>query len=80
VLLLPGTDAAAAQRLVERIRREVENHVFPADSRVTCSFGIADTSSGSTLHSLFSSADQSLYQAKKRGKNAACLSVTPQET
>jgi diguanylate cyclase (GGDEF)-like protein len=71
VLLLPGTTAANAHYLVERIRGEVEGHTFTAGSRITCSFGISDLACGDTLEKLLASADELLYQAKKQGKNAA---------
>jgi diguanylate cyclase (GGDEF)-like protein len=72
VLLLPGTGTADALYLIERIRCEVEAHAFPAETRITCSFGVADTRRSVTLEELLECADQSLYQAKKQGKNAAC--------
>jgi diguanylate cyclase (GGDEF)-like protein len=79
VLLLPGTTAANAHYLVERIRGEVEGHTFPAGSRITCSFGISDLACGDTLEKLLASADELLYQAKKHGKNAACAVGAPDE-
>ncbi len=72
VLLLPGTTASNARFLVDRIRGEVETHIFSAESRITCSFGIADLTSGNSLETLLDSADKLLYQAKRQGKNAAC--------
>ena len=72
VLLLPGTEAAEAYHMVERIRAEVESHTFCAQSRITCSFGIAGLHQADTLEKLLRLADASLYQAKKQGKNTAC--------
>ena len=77
VLLLPGTHASDARYLVDRIRSEVDGHTFPAESHITCSFGIADLSSGDTLEALLAGADELLYQAKKQGKNAACGTDAP---
>jgi len=78
VLLLPGTNAADAHSLIERIRGEVDVHTFPGESRLTCSFGIADLNCGNTLEALLQSADERLYQAKKQGKNAACGAAKPE--
>jgi len=78
VLLLPGTTASDAQHLVERIRGEIDGHIFPAESHITCSFGIADLACGDTLGALLASADQLLYQAKRQGKNASCIPDEPE--
>lgn len=72
VLLLPGTETANANSLVERIRSEVESHTFSAQARITCSFGIAGLHQAKTLEELLHLADLSMYQAKRKGKNAAC--------
>jgi|AGTN01.2.fsa_nt_gi diguanylate cyclase (GGDEF) domain len=72
VLLLPGISAGTATRLIERLRKEIELHQFPAQADVTCSFGITDTRQGATLEDMLHIADQSLYQAKKQGKNTSC--------
>ncbi len=78
VLLLPGTSAPDAHNLIERIRDEVYVHIFPGESRITCSFGISDLTCGNTLEALLQCADERLYQAKKQGKNTAC-GVAPED-
>lgn len=49
VILLPGTELAAAAALAERIRRQVEAAslpALPADREVTASFGVAAAAAG----------------------------------
>ena len=79
VVLLPDTTEAAAQRIAERIRAEVERHLFQPQEETTLeatlSVGVA------TLHAhpdddveaattrLIAAADQALYRAKEGGRN-----------
>jgi diguanylate cyclase (GGDEF)-like protein len=68
-ILLPQTTAEEAETIAERIRRTIENTVFPA-RRVTVSIGVASGSlSTSSARSLVSAADKALYQAKRNGRN-----------
>ncbi len=74
-LVLPGTDVAGARWLVEAVRREVEAlHVINRDGapvQVTVSAGVAvaDAHSQLTGDRLYGQADQSLYEAKRAGRN-----------
>jgi diguanylate cyclase (GGDEF)-like protein len=74
-LVLPDTDVAGARWLVEAVRREVEALAL-ADERgapvtVTVSAGIAVADARSRLSGdrLYGQADQSLYEAKRAGRN-----------
>lgn len=78
-LLLPDTDARTAQALAEELRyrlllRQIPHHDSPI-GRVSCSVGIyADTPTAhTTVRSLYEQADQALYQAKRAGRDQACL-------
>ncbi|MHB8835203.1 MAG: diguanylate cyclase [Candidatus Methylomirabilia bacterium] len=80
VLVLPGTDAQGAMNSVEKIRRVIEDTVFPGDRppstgrRCTVSFGLSvypETSA--TAEELLRRADQSLLQAKSAGRNTSLL-------
>ncbi|WP_083755726.1 GGDEF domain-containing protein [Caldicellulosiruptor saccharolyticus] len=42
---------------------------------MTASLGITLAKSGDSVESLLERADQTLYQAKKKGKNRCCLAV-----
>jgi len=70
-LLMPGADAAAAQRqaeaILERLRREPLSH--GADRRaVSVTIGVA-TGAGATDENLFESADRALYEGKRAGRD-----------
>lgn len=70
VVLLPGRDSAAAQRVAERIRRSVEETPL-AGLPVTLSAGVATAAAGAgaTLAELLREADAALYAAKDAGRN-----------
>ena len=75
-LVLPATDAAGARWLVEAVRREVEALELPSSNdgtpvKVTVSAGVAVADPQSSLSGdrLYGQADQSLYEAKRAGRN-----------
>jgi diguanylate cyclase (GGDEF)-like protein len=74
-LLLPQREAADAQSLAERLRRDIEGTAGSqvesvAGLRVTSSFGMALFEPGLTgLAELVDRADQALYNAKRTGRN-----------
>lgn len=73
-VVLPETTLEDSVRAAERIRLEVERHSFDFDGRsfrMTVSIGVA-TASGEeevTTQELIRVADESLYQAKRQGRN-----------
>jgi diguanylate cyclase (GGDEF)-like protein len=75
-LVLPATDVAGARWLVEAVRREVEamdlaSSTDGAAVKVTVSAGVAVADPHSSLSGdrLYGQADQSLYEAKRAGRN-----------
>ncbi|KKO72468.1 sensor domain-containing diguanylate cyclase [Kerstersia gyiorum] len=69
-LFLPGTSAAVAYRVAERLRLRVERTAFPQNIRITVSIGIAlYPDDGATLQSVTKTADMALYAAKRNGRN-----------
>jgi diguanylate cyclase (GGDEF)-like protein len=72
LIVLTQTDLQAAKLFAERIRDCVENSFFPdlgPDSRVTVSIGLAEHRMQENIEKTISLADESLYKAKKRGRN-----------
>ncbi|MDD5308598.1 MAG: diguanylate cyclase [Deltaproteobacteria bacterium] len=68
-----GTGTEGARKLAERIRKDLEAHVFhteQGDLRVTMSMGIATfPDHGRGKHDLVEKADNALYAAKEGGRN-----------
>ena len=72
VLLVRGDErsaTAAAARVVDGLR----DLRFADGLRVTCSAGVAALAEGGDSASLFASADEALYEAKRRGKDRVVL-------
>lgn len=75
VMILPGCDSAAAARVAESIRREVEETALPHEKSqrgvVTISIGVASTSDteAQSIEALIAAADANLYKAKEGGRN-----------
>ncbi|MCS0632017.1 GGDEF domain-containing protein [Telluria mixta] len=72
-VLLPDTDADAAVRLADELRRTLERaDVAGAGAgvvRFTVSVGVASLDEGESLESLLQRADAALYAAKRGGRN-----------
>jgi len=72
-VLLPRTDADAAVRQADELRRALERACVPASAgaivRYTVSVGVASLDAGETLAGLLQRADAALYAAKRAGRN-----------
>ncbi|WP_432711306.1 sensor domain-containing diguanylate cyclase [Paraburkholderia acidicola] len=83
-VILPGTPAAGAARLAEKIRRTVESlrftHAPGTQEAVTVSIGSASCvpSNGGTALELLAAADERLYAAKAAGRNQVMSFVRPE--
>jgi diguanylate cyclase (GGDEF)-like protein len=79
VILLPNTNRAGAQAIAERARLAVETMAIPHDLArtrvVTISLGVATARqplAADSWMSLVLAADEALYRAKAKGRNAVC--------
>lgn len=79
-LVLPGTDAAGAARLAERLRRVLEERaILTAEGvpfAVTASFGVAECPPLATVDDLVAAADAALYEAKRAGRNRVAIATS----
>ena len=69
IVILPGTDEAAAGQFAERIRTAIETTVFEKVKTLTVSIGIAQSAPEATIQTLIKQADEALYRAKEGGRN-----------
>lgn len=74
VVVMPGTSLEDAQRIAERIRRDISSEPFraldgKAPLNVTVSVGVASSVEGDTPETLLKRADQGVYEAKAKGRN-----------
>ncbi|MDD4979244.1 MAG: GGDEF domain-containing protein [Gallionella sp.] len=77
-ILLPDTELAKAQEVMERIRNNIELAVTEAEQGVTlkftASFGLTTSEIENVqLLTLFRFADEALYAAKNSGRNRVCI-------
>ena len=68
VMILPGTTAAQAAEIAERIRSDVATELLGSGHRLTASIGLAMfPDDATTADALLLAADSALYQAKRQG-------------
>lgn len=82
LIMLPGTEQAAAMDKAEKLRIALEEHHFETKSgvlHITASFGVSSsTPEKSDLMTLIDEADQALYLGKEKGRNhVSTLSQNP---
>jgi diguanylate cyclase (GGDEF)-like protein len=74
-LLLPGTEAADALRIAERMRAAVAAEPFAVAGALTVSAGVCDLARAAGAEELFRRADQALYRAKESGRDVSVVHV-----
>ncbi|MBI4878567.1 MAG: diguanylate cyclase [Planctomycetes bacterium] len=77
IVVCPGSDAAGAAAVAERLRKGVASHRIRHgrfDRSVTCSFGVAQRTPLMQSHeALLKAADVAVYEAKEAGRNRVCV-------
>jgi diguanylate cyclase (GGDEF)-like protein len=72
--LLSNTDIEGASVLAENMRIAIEAYSFSHHIELTCSFGVASTSSNhQDATDLLRRADRALYEAKNQGRNRVVI-------
>lgn len=81
-IVAPETSGENAQRVAEKLRRQIEQHHFPGVPRpVTISCGVADyPTHGTTRDEVMTAADQALYSAKQAGRNRVAYAALNKES
>ena len=82
VMLLPGAGGEEAMKVVDRIREKLARTKLRSREQeitVTVSCGVAEFRAGEEMETVFSRADDALYQAKEQGRNR-CVLAPAEET
>lgn len=74
LLYLPGSSAAGALHLAEKLRSSVTDAELLQGERVTVSIGVAELRDNEMLDSWTRRADEALYEAKRAGRDCVVLS------
>lgn len=70
VLLLPRTNVHRARQVAATLRKNISQLSFAGfEFTATCSFGVAEATTGAPFEQAFDEADRALYDAKKAGRN-----------
>ena len=69
LLIMPQSDLSAAMSVAEKLRQAIAGHSFDKIDGITASFGVTMFVSQDDSNSLLKRVDDSLYQAKKNGRN-----------
>jgi diguanylate cyclase (GGDEF)-like protein len=75
LLLMPATDAAAAENVLERLRRAVRTMPPPVaglQRGVSFSAGVAESRPGDPIETTIERADRAMYRAKREGRDRVC--------
>lgn len=72
LMILPNTSVFQAAQFTERIRMEIEEHVFES-FKVTISSGISYFSKSLEPEQIIKKADDALYESKRQGKNQTTI-------
>jgi diguanylate cyclase (GGDEF)-like protein len=69
IVIVRANTKENAKRAFERFRETVANHIFPQVGQITVSVGVVKMDPEIFTATLLDRADQSLYHAKKKGRN-----------
>jgi len=73
VIIAPHTDVAGALSLAEKIRHKIEEASFEPVANLTVSIGVGSYHQGEAIEELIKKADDSLYHAKRSGRNQVAM-------
>jgi diguanylate cyclase (GGDEF)-like protein len=69
MIMFPENSLEATRQAAEKLRQNIEEHNFDKVGKMTCSFGVTQLLPGDGFESLNKRVDDSLYEAKRNGKN-----------
>ena len=73
LLLLNTKDLTVAEKIAEKVRKEIEKFSFESVGNITISLGVSSPRNESeSFEHILENADKALYQAKELGRNRVC--------
>jgi polar amino acid transport system substrate-binding protein len=75
LLISPRSDLESAQKLAQKLKDKIENHVFANVGLRTASFGVSQIKEGESIEALFDRTDKALYISKQLGKNKVTIDL-----
>lgn len=69
LVVLPSTNLKDASFFANRLRQEVESHIFDTVGQITISLGLVELKEDESIDKLFKRADDLLYKSKNNGRN-----------
>ncbi|WP_137937094.1 diguanylate cyclase [Chitinivorax sp. B] len=79
-VILPHTPLSGAATLADALRKHIAGLYYPADLKITASFGVALMRAGESADSVLHRADDALYAAKRAGRNQVICAPDAGET
>jgi diguanylate cyclase (GGDEF)-like protein len=78
LIVLPGAHAHHCAAVAEELRLRIEGGTFGDGVRLTMSFGVSASAARTEFDyaTVFTTADEALYEAKRIGRNKVCVSPT----
>ncbi len=73
VLILVGTNEKNAFKVVNNLRKTIEETEFAEVNNITCSIGITQLKECDKIDEIIKRADEALYIAKETGRNKVCI-------
>ena len=80
LLVFRDTPGPAGAAIAERLRERIAGAAWPADLRITCSFGVAEWHRGEDLNEGIKRADDAMYRAKKQGRDRVEIQLDTRPT
>jgi diguanylate cyclase (GGDEF)-like protein len=72
LIVCPMTNVYQGRILADNLRHALHQHMWPADLRVTASFGVAQHHQQDEVGVVIKHADEALYRAKQTGRDRVC--------
>lgn len=72
MIILPESSVDGGEILAEKLRVQINDYNFTTVGHITASFGVAGFDANISDIELIARADESMYKAKKSGKNCIC--------